>query len=957
MLLVPWRALCAVALATLLMAVTTGGESIAAKSKTSSLKALVAQTRVLPREAASAKSKAKLLVAARRAARLARKSPCAAVRGLASYRRTLSRARVRAKVRGKRTKARLRRRLAALGPASLAASRALLADARTKRCGGGVVPSKLPAAKTTVLKSNTDGMTLRVQLPALQFSAQSGGGKSFTQLTLPNTDAPGASGAPAIPVVSSTYVVPDGAKVSVVPGKTESYTIQGVDVYPRQPDPQDDTKAPDFGQGVFADRPFTLDAQAYKSDALVPAQPAAGQILGQARDVTIGGLQIPAAQYDAADHTLKVLNTVDVQVKFVGGTDSFSPTVFSPWETAQLQGLGLLVNFRTLVTQLNPLYVPQRCGEEMLVITNPSTRLAADQFAALKRGQGMLTVVAEVGTAAGQLGLTAGAIQTFVRGQLTSATCVHPSYVTIMGDDDLVPTFTGPGGIPSDLPYALKDAGDELPDVAAGRIIGNDQAALATAVSKIAGYETTAPTANGMLTKALVAAQFQDDDGDGQENRTFVQFAETVRNGLVKRGVAVDRVYNQSPGNNPLRFNDGTDLPAALKKPAFAWNGTGAQVATGWNAGRFLVVHRDHGWSDGWGLPSFGTADVNALTNGSRLPVLLSINCSSGAYDYDETSFAGSALVAAGGGAVGVFGDTRDSPSWHNSQIALGFVDAMLPSILPGEGPATAERTGAALINGKLRLAALAPGDGNTRNELYLWHYFGDPSMKLWGGGTPPTVFRTDQFNAVYHAPVSPGDAYSVTSPVPAELNGQTLSLIKNGEVIGKAFASGGFVTVQPSFGDGTANPGELELAADGEHAQPIRVPVSGIPAPAGPGGGEPTATTLTQSCPEQVGFTDGPRGDIVVTGHLGGAPPGSTVAVSFKHPDRTNPPSTGPTDLVNATTDANGDWTASEHVDFTEPVYPTDTGNWTVSSKFAATSTLLGSEAGPCTIYVYDNS
>ena len=67
--------------------------------------------------------------------------------------------------------------------------------------------------------------------------------------------------------------------------------------------------------------------------------------------------------------------------------------------------------------------------------------------------------------------------------------------------------------------------------------------------------------------------------------------------------------------------------------------------------------------------------------------MVLSINCSSGAYDYDETSFARQALVNADGGAVGVFGDTRDSPSWHNSQIALGFVDALLPSVLPGRGP------------------------------------------------------------------------------------------------------------------------------------------------------------------------------------------------------------------------------------------------------------------------------
>ena len=73
-----------------------------------------------------------------------------------------------------------------------------------------------------------------------------------------------------------------------------------------------------------------------------------------------------------------------------------------------------------------------------------------------------------------------------------------------------------------------------------------------------------------MLTKALVAAQFQDDDNDGQENRTFITMAETVRNGLTARGVAVDRVYGEHPGNNPQRFQDGSALPASLMKPTFA---------------------------------------------------------------------------------------------------------------------------------------------------------------------------------------------------------------------------------------------------------------------------------------------------------------------------------------------------------------------------------------------------
>ena len=202
----------------------------------------------------------------------------------------------------------------------------------------------------------------------------------------------------------------------------------------------------------------------------------------------------------------------------------------------------------------------RRCSSSRTRRRRPSPNI----FAAAKRAQGWRTNVFQTGAGAGQIGTTPAQIQTFIRGRLTAPLCIHPSYVTIMGDDDLVPTFTdGPSGIPSDLKYSLKTDADELPDLAVGRILGNDSAAITIAVSKIIGYETTAPTGNGMLNKALIAAQFQDDDNDGQENRTFITMAETTRNGLIARGNTVDRIYGEHPGNNPQRFQDGIE-PAGL---------------------------------------------------------------------------------------------------------------------------------------------------------------------------------------------------------------------------------------------------------------------------------------------------------------------------------------------------------------------------------------------------------
>src|SRR5262249_20480393 len=284
-------------------------------------------------------------------------------------------------------------------------------------------------------------------------------------------------------------------------------------------------------------------------------------------------------------------------IVFSGGTKSFNPVINSPFETAQRHLAGALLNAST-IGQFQTLIRYPPCGEEMLVITNPATDTAANNFATARTPRRLLTPGGDTGNGVGQAGTTATQIQSYIRGQLTTTglLCVHPSYVTIMGDNVLVPTFTnGPDSISgSDLKYSLKDNADELPDVAVGRIIGEDATQVGGAVSKIVGHETT-PLSGPILTHATIAAYFQDATGTGQETRTFVQFAETVRNGLVARGVTVDRVYTTEATENPQKFNDGTDLPSALKRPTFAWNGSGADVSADWNAGRFLIIHRDHG--------------------------------------------------------------------------------------------------------------------------------------------------------------------------------------------------------------------------------------------------------------------------------------------------------------------------------------------------------------------------
>ena len=956
----PSRRLAIAAGATLVVAVLAGAGSPAAAavkkppSAATALRSLVGQTTALPRSSVATARRAKLLRLARHARRVAASAPCGSVRDLASYRKTLKVTTLKRTVR-RSQRARLLARLARLNSSSTSASRSLLASRKTKRCGGGVTPSTLSETKASVMRSDENGILLRVALPQLQFVSESGGGRTYTRLAAPDTESPGSPGSPGIPASSEIFAVPDGAKVVVSSGNAQTQTIDGVEVYPVQPEPVDQaggqSPAPNFLAGPFAEAPFTLDKKAYADRGYSDGP--TGKLLGQARDLNIGGLVVPLAQYDPVTDKLKIFKTIDVKIAFEGGPKTITDAIGSPWETAQRRTASGLLN-TNVIRRIERDIVYQPCGEELLVITNPATLSAANTYATARRAAGFLTRVFQTGSAA--VGSTATSIQAFIRSRVNHPFCIRPSYATIIGDDDFVPTFTtGPGGIPADNPYSTKNDTDELPDLAVGRILGNTLAQIDAQLAKIIHYETSPPT-GPMLNKAIMAAQFQDTDeagevNDGQEDRTFIQFAETARSGLVARGVAVDRIYDDNPTTNPTKFNDGTAMPAALQKPTFPWDGDGADVSAAWNQGRFMVIHRDHGWSDGWGDPFFTTTEVDALTNSNdSLPVVLSINCASARYDDDETSFTQNALVKPTGGAVGVFGDTRNSPSWHNSQIALGFLDAMLPTVLAGEGPASRQRMGDALTHGKLRLAGLAPpsgpgiagGDGNTRAELYLWHYFGDPTMQLWGGGSAPIVLNPASFKAVYkEQPIpKPGDPppFLVELTLPAGLAGQPVSLLRNGQVIGKALAGDGSVVIAATFNDGAPKPGELSIALEPDGVAPLQVPVDGVP---------PRPTALTQSCPANV--TVNPQtvsGPVTVTGTLPGVPAGTKVTVTFQAPGPNGGPN-GNTYVRDVQTDANGAWSA------TATAVRADLGTWSASSSFAGGNGYAGSSAGPCTFTV----
>jgi hypothetical protein len=578
----------------------------------------------------------------------------------------------------------------------------------------------------------------------------------FTEVQIPGADTSGGvPGEPGIPVFRRLIAVPRGASVEAKITTEGAETIK-LNLFPTQTSPVDAVEDP------FGNKPFIKNEDRYQTDAFFPADDDIVTLteVGSMRDVRMVLAEVAAGQYNPVTDVLRLFKNVQFDVSFTGGSGAFlTDASLNPFDDSPRLAAAAVLNRASIsrYAEIGP--IVRIYGEELLILTPPDLRAAADTLAAWKREKGILTKVINV--MGDTVYDTAQEIDDLIKNEYDSV-IIRPSYVLLFGDADKIPTFypaaltdVGTPTIGSDWQYAiLGDPGvDNIPDFAVGRIPVDTLDQANTVVTKIINYEKTPPATLSFYSNASITAQFQccrtDVTQPGTDKRSFIEVSEFARNVLVGQGKTVERIYTETGTATPRRYYDGALLPAALG-PGYAWAGTGNDIVNAFNAGRFLIIHRDHGGPDQWVNPYFDLTRVPDLVNGAWQPVVFSVNCASGLWD-NETApgalgttttgvyMAEQLLRKADGGAVGILGDTRNSPSWANSALLRGYMDAIWPTAIPTYGDsASKRRLGDILNHGKMYMLTQA-GVGGTMissyegaDELRLWHAIGDPTLEIW---------------------------------------------------------------------------------------------------------------------------------------------------------------------------------------------------------------------------------
>ena len=366
-------------------------------------------------------------------------------------------------------------------------------------------------------------------------------------------------------------------------------------------------------------------------------------------------------------------------------------------------------------------------GADYIIITHSDFYTDVLPLANRRAGQGLRTMVVDVQDVYDEFSygiLDARAIRDFLAYAYQNWVPPAPSYVLLVGDGNYdfknnlgssPPNYVPPylsrvdpslGETATDNQYVTVSGDDILPDMHIGRLPVTSSAEASTVVNKILNYEQDPPGDDWNQKALFVADNVPDSAGD------FVALSDDIVDNYLPDPYTDDQVY--------LNFYCGPPTSPPTPCPAATTAIIGAI-----NDGRLLVNYVGHGGVALWAAERVFRADrtrndINSLTNGPKLPMMLPMTCSTGYFHHPSVSCLDEQLIRAGGkGAIASFSPTGFGMALGHHYLNKGFFTAVFND---------KQDIGTATNMGKLNLYENTSG---YRDLLDTYVLFGDPFMKL----------------------------------------------------------------------------------------------------------------------------------------------------------------------------------------------------------------------------------
>ena len=421
------------------------------------------------------------------------------------------------------------------------------------------------------------------------------------------------SGAPNIPTFSSYIAVPQGAKVITKITSMETEAFQDLAIAPSPVIPKDNDNSP---------LTFEFDNSIYNSNALYPSN-----IIQTSEPMKIRGMDvvligISPFQYNPVTKEMLVHKNIEIEIIFEGGNQHFGEDRLRNRWWDPIIGDAVINSSVIEEPQQTTKGINQIGCEYLIIVPDDPVFLSwADSIKTFRNQQGILTDIVtttEIG------GNTVNKIESYI--DLAYYTWdIPPSAVLLMADyGDQGNTIISPiydNYCASDNIFADVD-NDQMPDIIFARMTAQNGGHLETFVSKVINYETNPPTDPDFYNHPITALGWQTE-------RWFQICSETI-GGFFKHihgkdPIRINALYGGNPNTDPwstatntstvLNFFGPNGLAYIPHSPSDlgGWTGgSSADVNNAINTGAFILQHRDHGNSTGWGEPSYNSNNIKA---------------------------------------------------------------------------------------------------------------------------------------------------------------------------------------------------------------------------------------------------------------------------------------------------------------------------------------------------------
>jgi hypothetical protein len=649
-----------------------------------------------------------------------------------------------------------------------------------------------------VLQQDRSGVAINYSISSFAIFEEEINGRQMQNILLPGNILPNDEGMPNLPGVSRYIAIPNGSKavLKITDYRTEKIKNVEIAPAPRIPFENED--------GLH----FEKNAKVYASNEYYPADPFQLSEVTSIRGVESVMLGITPYQYNPVTKELIVYRDIAFEVTFEGGDGNFGEDrLRSRWWDPIHQDA--LLNSAMLPEidynrQRNEAMTRNGSGcEYLIVVPNaPEFYQWADSIKQFRQKQGILTDIVtldEIG------GTSAAQVKNYFT-QAYSTWDIPPAAVLLLADygSNANNSITSPiynNYCVSDNMFADM-TNNHMPDVVFARITANNASQLQTMVTKFINYERNPPTNPGFYNNPITALGWQTE-------RWFQICSETVGGFWRNQGkdpVRVNDIYSGTPGSiwstatntatvvdyfgpNGLGY-----IPAAPTELGGWTGGNASMVNNAINNGAFMLQHRDHGYTGGWGEPAYGNNNISALYN-TDLTFVFSINCLTGKYNISGESFTEKFHRHTSGGnnsgALGLIAASEVSYSFVNDTYVWGMFDNMYPEYLPDYGMPVEERgllPAYANSAGKYFLQQSSwPYNVNNKQVTYhLFHHHGGAFLNVYS--------EVPQQLSVVHGNtlISGETVFNVTADA-----GSFIALTVNGEIIGTAEGTGQPVAIE----------------------------------------------------------------------------------------------------------------------------------------------------------------